>query len=205
MTTHNSVETEVKVLVEGLAAVEWRLKALGATLRTPRLFERNVRYDDATRSLSRTERVLRLRLDDAARLTYKAPLGKAENGIASRTELEVTVSDFATMEAILAQLGFQALWVYEKYRTTYYLDECAVMLDEMPYGQFVEIEGDPAAIESLLTKLGLAGALRLPASYSVLFLKMKGLLALPFDDLTFENFRGVTVPPDAFERLRNSI
>lgn len=200
-----SVETEVKVLVESLSAIEERLKGLGATLAAPRIFERNVRYDDDSRSLSAVGQVLRLRMDSRARLTFKAPMGKAENGITSRAELEVTVDDFETMEAILGRLGYRPLWVYEKYRTTYHWHDCEIVLDEMPYGLFVEIEGVISAIESVLTALGLETAPRLPASYSVLFLKLKELLKLPFDDLTFANFEGIAVPTDAFALLRDGL
>jgi adenylate cyclase class 2 len=201
----NSVETEVKVLVESLAILEVRLKGLGATLAAERVFERNVRYDDDARSLSEVGQVLRLRTDTRARLTFKAPMGKAENGITSRAELEVTVDDFDTMDAILQRLGYRPLWVYEKYRTTYHWHGCEIVLDEMPYGLFVEIEGEISAIESVLAALGLEAAPRLPASYSVLFLKLKQLLNLPFDDLTFANFEGIAVPADAFTLLRDSL
>ena len=42
----------------------------------------------------------------------------------------------------LEALGYQKSIYYEKYRTTYELDETLIMLDELPYGNFVEIEGE---------------------------------------------------------------
>jgi adenylate cyclase class 2 len=72
------------------------------------------------------------------------------------------------------------------------------VLDEMPFGPFVEIEGAPAAIEPVVARLGLEGARRFTVGYLALFLYAKANLGLAFDDLTFENFQDIDVPPGAF-------
>ena len=141
------IETEVKIAVADLNAIRERLEAVGAVLRAPRVFERNIRYEDAAGSLTPNEIVLRLRQDTAARLTYKAPPdaeAAQPANVRTRFEAEVTVSDFDTMDVILQRLGFRPHVVYEKFRTTYQLGEAEVVLDEMPFGPFVEVEG-PAA------------------------------------------------------------
>ena len=201
MTNTNNVETEVKVYVTDLVPIEQRLQALGAHLTAPRVYERNVRYENAANSLTKNDKVLRLRMDSRARLTYKEPIKATDDGISSRTELEVTVSDFETMDALLKKLGFYAAWTYDKYRTTYEMDGCEIVLDELGFGLFVEIEGDAESIEAMLAKLDLNTAKRIPASYSVLFFRVKRQLGLNFDDLTFENFKGVTIPPSLIESL----
>jgi len=201
MTNTNNVETEVKVYVTDLAPIEQRLQALGAHLAAPRVYERNVRYENAANSLTKNEKVLRLRMDSRARLTYKEPIKATDEGISSRTELEVTVSDFEMMDALLKKLGFYAAWTYDKYRTTYELDDCEIVLDELGFGLFVEIEGDAESIEAMIAKLDLTAAKRIPASYSVLFFRVKRQLGLNFDDLTFENFKGVTIPSSLIESL----
>jgi adenylate cyclase, class 2 len=193
-----SVETEVKLYVPHLELVQVRLERIGAKLTAPRVYERNVRYDNAERSLSAGGIVLRLRQDSRARLTYKE--GRSvQNNISSRFEAEVEVSDFDTMETILDKLGFSPYMVYEKYRTTYELDEAEIVLDEMPYGNFVEIEGDVSTIEPLIKRLGLETATRYPASYTVLFDNVRRNLGLNINDLTFANFQGVSVPESAFK------
>ena len=60
----------------------------------------------------------------------------------SRTEIEFGVDDFAKAKQFLEHLGYQSILVYEKYRTTYELDHAHIMLDELPYGNFIEIEGE---------------------------------------------------------------
>ncbi|MBX3085716.1 MAG: class IV adenylate cyclase [Anaerolineae bacterium] len=201
MSNSKTVETEVKLYVTDLTSIEQRLQALGAHLAAPRVYERNVRYEDAANSLTKNEKVLRLRMDSRARLTYKDPYNTTTTGIMSRTELEVTVSDFEMMDLILRKLGFYAAWTYDKYRTTYEMDDCEIVLDELGFGLFVEIEGEADAIEAMITKLGLTNVKRIPASYSVLFFRVKRQLGLTFDDLTFENFKGVTIPPTLIESL----
>ena len=174
------------------------LERSGAQLTAPRVYERNVRYENAEKSLTPSEIVVRLRQDTRARLTYKEG-GSAQDGIVSRTELEVEVSDFDSMQTILGKLGYLPHLVYEKYRTTYELDGAEIVLDEMPYGNFVEIEGEAAAIEALIKRLGLQDAPRMAGSYMALFDRVKTRLGLSYDHLTFENFKGITVPESAFK------
>ncbi len=192
------VETEAKIKVSDLAGIERKLKAAGAALKSERVYERNVRYEDSGETLTPAARVLRLRQDTRVRLTYKEPHDSADQGEWTRTELEVTVSDFETMDLILKKIGFHPAWIYEKYRTTYEFKGCEVVLDDMPFGLFIEVEGEPAAIEHALSALGLAKAPRIAASYSDLFFRVRQRLGLPFRDLTFQNFKGVKVPDEMF-------
>jgi adenylate cyclase class 2 len=193
-----NVETEVKLYVPDLAAVARRLESVGAAISAPRVLERNVRYDNAAGDFNATSTVLRLRQDARVRLTYKDGEKLVGQYGSSRFEAEVTVSDFDTMATILGKLGFIPVLVYEKYRTTYAYDQTEVTLDEMPYGTFVEVEGDQDAIARVVRALGLDGARRMMASYTVLFAFVKRNMGLDFTDLTFANFAGISVPESAF-------
>lgn len=196
MSNNNLQEVEVKLYTPDLSSVQRTLDAIGATLTKPRIYERNIRYENAQETFTKQGIVLRMRQDDEARLTYKA--GKSvENGITKRFEAEVTVSNFDTMDTMLRLLGFEPYMTYEKYRTTYTFEHAEIVLDEMPYGNFTEIEGDIKTIEMLISKLGLLDALRLPDSYTRLFDFIKQYLELDFDDLTFDNFDGIDVPVKA--------
>lgn len=195
---HAHQETEIKLYVPDLTAVEERLQAHGAQLVHPRMYERNLRYEDAAHSLTPRGIVLRLRQDANATLTYKEDGGAFVNGISRRFEAEVMIDDLETMALILEKLGFSPYMSYEKYRTTYQYNGCEVVLDEMPYGHFVEIEGEPEAIEATLSGLSLARAPRMTASYALLFDRLRTRLDLPFSDLTFENFAGISVPEGFF-------
>ncbi|GAB4409262.1 MAG: hypothetical protein Kow00106_02710 [Anaerolineae bacterium] len=190
-------ETEVKLYVGELAPLAERLQAVGAVLEHPRTYEHNIRYDTPGGDLSRQTIVLRLRRDTRVRLTYKGPAVISE-GIMSRFEAEVTVDDFETMDGILRALGYVPFVIYEKYRTTYRLGEVEVVLDEMPFGNFCEIEGPRTAIVAALETLGLAEHPRIGTSYLGMFAQLKQMLHLPFRDLTFANFEGVAIPPEVF-------
>lgn len=190
-------ETEVKIYIQNLDSVRQMLESIQAECVQDRVHERNTRYDNSNASLTSRGAVLRLREDNGVVLTFKEP-GFIERGIISREELEVEVSDFAIMEAILEKFGYQPAMLYEKYRTIYELDGVYIMLDELPFGNFVEIEGDSNRIEAVMEKLGLADVERLADSYSKLFDYVKHHLELNFRDLTFENFADIDVPESAF-------
>jgi adenylate cyclase class 2 len=194
---NNYTETEVKLYVPFLEAVQVRLERLGAQLTAPRVFERNIRYDNVQRTLTPRGVVVRLRQDTRTRLTYKDN-GKARDGIVTRTEIEVEVSDFDAMSAILMKLGYTPYMVYEKYRATYELDGAEIVLDEMPYGSFVEIEGEEKTVADIMKRLELDRAPRMDGSYADLFERVRRHLNLTFTDLTFDNFKGVRVPEEAF-------
>jgi adenylate cyclase class 2 len=105
-----------------------------------------------------------------------------------RKELEVEVADFAMMSAILESVGLMAHQIYEKYRETFRFGEVEVVLDELPFGDFVELEGKEAAIRAAAGRLGLAWEERVLVNYLGLLNLLQERYALPFDDLTFENF-----------------
>ena len=192
-------EIEIKLYVPDLEAVRARLESSGATLKAPRIYERNVRYDDAAHEIARKGVVLRLRQDTRTRLTYKSDGKILDNGLFSRFEAEVEVSDFDTMDTILRELGYETAFIYEKYRTTYDLGGAEVVLDEMPFGHFVEIEGEEASIIRARERLALGDATRYDAGYAALFDAVRRNLGLSFRDLTFDNFEGIDVPEAAFK------
>ena len=88
------------------------------------------------------------------------------------------VSDFETMDVILTRLGYRVRLIYEKYRTTYELAGAEVVLDELPYGNFTEIEGDAATIERVVEMLGLGDARRMSRSYTDIFIDLRERLGL---------------------------
>jgi adenylate cyclase class 2 len=190
-------ELEVKFYLASLKGLESRLQALGARLVQPRVREINLRFDTPVGDLTRSYRVLRLRQDTEARLTYKGP-GQVQDGVRARQELEFTVSNFDTARALFEALGYQVSVMYEKYRATYTLDNVLVTLDEMPYGDFAEIEGpDGLSIRSAAEKLGLNWEVRILESYLILFDRVRTALGFAFRDLSFVNFEGMYVPAEA--------
>jgi adenylate cyclase class 2 len=188
-------ETEAKFLVRSLAILERRLKQVDARLVHKRALEVNMRFDYPDGRLKKEGRVLRLREFDQSLLTYKGSSTET-NGVLSRMELELAVGDVETAQAILKELGFRQVAVYEKYRRIYELQKCEIMLDELPIGDFVEIEGpDPASIMNLAQRLGLDPDKIIKESYLGIFEHYCATRALAPDQLTFNALKGVIPSP----------
>ena len=187
-------ELEVKFYLSKRMEMEAKLNALGQ-LSAPRVHEINLRLDTAKLSLLASGKLLRLRQDSRARVTYKGP-GSEEGGVRLRQELEFTVSDFDTARALFEALGYQVYMMYEKYRTTYQLKNVEVALDEMPTGDFLEIEGpDSESIRNAAQQLELTWETRILDSYTVLFARTRAQMGFDFRDLSFENFKGISITP----------
>jgi adenylate cyclase class 2 len=151
-----------------------------------------VRFDTADGALLARQALLRLRQDTRTRLTYK---GLAAQDAASeakvREEIELTVEDFDRMALIFERLGLAAVQTYEKYRETFHWGEVEVVLDEMPFGSFVELEGpSDDALRAAADALGLDWSRRVLANYLALMELCRRTFDLPFNDLTFDNFAG---------------
>ncbi len=186
-------ELEVKYYVRDFAKIEPRLLDLGAALFQPRTLEINLRFDTAENELGQSFRVLRLRQDTEARLTFKGP-SQSYGGARLRQEIEFVVSDFEAARAFLEALDYQVIVIYEKYRTTYELAGVHVTLDEMPYGKFVELEGpDPVSLQIVNQKLVLDWQAQVFGSYTTIFEQLKAEQGYNFRDLTFENFKEIAV------------
>ena len=187
-------ELEVKFYLSRRREMEAKLISMGQ-VSAPRVHEVNLRLDTADLSLLSTGRLLRLRRDARARVTYKG-VGSEVGGSRLRQELEFTVSDFDTALALFDALGYQVYMMYEKYRTTYQLGNVEVALDEMPTGDFLEIEGpDSESIRSAALQLELNWEARILDSYTVLFERTRERLGFNFRDLSFENFKGMIISP----------
>lgn len=197
-------EIEAKFYVRDLKKIEARIQALDARLIQARVLETNIRFDLPDGGLSSKGQVLRLRQDTQAKFTYK-DAGTKKQGIIDRTEIEFVVESFDKARLFLEALGYKKLIQYNKYRTTYSLEsdsllsknhDCHIMLDELPYGNFVEIEGeDIAAIHNIANKLNLDIQAAISAGYTNLFENARRSMGFAFTDLTFANFEGLHVLP----------
>ena len=78
--------------------------------------------------------------------------------------------------------------IYEKYRETFTIKSACLCLDTMPFGDFLEIEGDKAAIRALAERLSLPWEHRILTNYLNIFATIKTNHGLGFNDVTFDNF-----------------
>ena len=189
-------EIEVKFYIRDLPGLENKLQLLGADLSQSRVHETNFRYDTAHGALSSARRVLRLRQDNQTHLTYKGPAMEGQE-VSVRQEIEFEVSDFEAARHFLEALGYRLSIMYEKYRTTYEISGVTMVLDELPYGTFAEIEGpDPNSIQIIAAALRLNWNARCLESYLGLFLRLRARLNLDATHLSFEALKGVGFSPE---------
>lgn len=194
--TSNGVEIEVKFHVRQLSKLEERLNARGARLVQPRTHELNLRFDTPEGDLTAQRRVLRLRRDQKVWLTYKGPSHPGLT-IGMRQEIEFEVSNFDNAKNFLKALGYQIYLLYEKYRQVYALDDVQIMLDELPFGHFVEIEGaDEKTIEKAAGIIGLNWEAHSTTSYLGLFDRLKARCGLTAHNLCFNEFQGMQFTPE---------
>ena len=185
-------ETEIKFLIKNLPAFEQQVKDLGAVLQHGRVFELNLRFDTPDRRLTKHFQVLRLRQDESAHLTFKGPSDPSSE-VSVRAEIEFEVSDPASARQFLESLGYQVTITYEKYRSTYALGNTEIMLDELPYGNFVEIEGpDLPSIQNTANDLKLDWQDRIKLSYLVIFYQLKEKFNLTASNLSFNELKNCT-------------
>ncbi len=191
-----SLEIEIKFYVPDIDSIRAKISSFGAELKDSG-FETNLLFDDDEMRLTRGKKLLRLRQDSRCRLTVKAPPDDVDttktNQFKIFREMEVGVSDFQTMIAILEQLGFYPRQVYEKQRETYLFNHTELCLDTLPYGHFLEIEGGKDDIRKAAEIIGLSWEKRITANYMSLFATIQKQLSLPFNDVTFENFKKMEI------------
>ena len=183
------VEIEVKFQLVDRSRLRQSILQLGGVT-AGRHFEVNIRFDDRRGSLRRSGSLLRLRKTARRKtVTYKSIPAKFDSRFKVFQELETTVGDFETMKQILASLRFEPQQVYEKWRETITLGKSELCLDQMPFGDFLEIEGAPDDIRSTASRLELDWERRILLNYLEIFERLKGSLKLSFSDVTFDNFR----------------
>jgi len=167
---HSGHEIEIKLRLRGADDGLARLRGLGFQAVTERVFEQNEVFDDTGLSLRAGKCLLRVRqVGGEVTLTFKgAPVPGRHK---SREEIELRLSDAAAMGRVLSRLGYEPVFRYEKYRTTFArADEPGqVTLDETPIGDFFELEGPPEWIDRTAGQLGFSEGDYITASYGSLF------------------------------------
>jgi len=115
-------------------------------------FEENTLYGGGI--LDEQAAVLRVRkIEGKTILTYKRRI-QNDSDIKHQIEFETAVENAEELENIIESLGFQKTLVYEKRRNTWKFRRTEIVLDELPFGLFMEIEGEMMAITEAEMFLG---------------------------------------------------
>jgi adenylate cyclase, class 2 len=156
------IEKKYRLTAEQSARLHENLRASGATLEGEEL-EENTLYAGGT--LDPGRQVLRVRrVGERAILTYKERFFST-SAIKHNREDETVVENADALSDILGALGFRPSLVYEKRRATWRLMNTEIVLDELPFGLFAEIEGEEQAIRDIEERLNLKDAEAEMATY----------------------------------------
>ena len=138
-------------------ALDKRLRELGCQPK-PVEFEENTIYCGGRLNLGGCALRLR-RVNGRAILTFKERK-PSRSPIKFQQETEVIIAEPDAMAAILESLEFQPAVIYEKRRTRWQIGKAEVVMDELPFGLFMEIE---ASVKEIKRVEKLIGAQDLPA------------------------------------------
>ena len=144
------IEKKYSLTKKRRPAIERRLRELGVSPR-PVEFEENTLYRGGRIEMGNCALRLR-RVGARAILTFKQRL-PTQSSIKHQREHETEVADAEAAHAILTALGFRPALVYEKRRTRFDLGRAEIVIDELPFGLFMEVEGtekEIARVEALL-------------------------------------------------------
>ena len=164
------IEKKYRLTKKQCQEVQRRLPEMGAIFEGDE-FEENTLYRGG--ALDPGTSVLRLRrLGDGADnrdrrralLTYKQRLPSSST-IKQQREDEIEVSDAEAMKSILDAVGFAPALVYEKRRATWRLGDAEIVIDELPFGNFMEIEGSESDIKKVQRQLAVKGLRAEHATY----------------------------------------
>lgn len=184
----NNLEREIKLRFDSAAEAREAILRAGATPVRGRRMQEDCLLDTADERLRGRRSVLRVRMDQGRSiLTYKGPVQSSPWKL--REERETIVSDGETILYVLAQLGFEVWFRYQKYREEFGALDAIIALDETPIGTFVEIEGSEKAITELAAALGRSERDYLLDSYRGLYVQHCTAAGRTVGDMVFEEGR----------------
>lgn len=173
-------ETEIKLLIHDLSRAREQLQSLNSAIRKERHFEDNRVLDTPGEQIRKNGWLMRVReiklLDDEtcrrmpAILTFKGPTIISDS-VKNREEIECTIDPPENYLHIMERLGYVVKFRYQKYRTIYGFDgkQLHVCIDELPIGNFFELEGPAEEIHEIAERLGYSRDEYITDSYGSLY------------------------------------
>lgn len=155
-------EIEIKFKIAESILIRKKLKSKGAKF-IGKTFERTLKFDTPANNLYKNGKFLRLRTGFKNVITFKRKL-KSKN-FKEREEIELEIPDPEKMEIILKNLGFTKKLIMEKYREKWQWGSAEIVIDKLPFGNFIEIEGNKKEIKKAVKILGLNFGDRITDTY----------------------------------------
>lgn len=149
------LEIELKFAVNDFTVLQKKMQSLGAELEDP-YFEENKVFDTKDGHLREQGILLRLRkARGRSVLCLKRPAVLRSEQFKVQEEIEAMIKESWAIEQILESLELRVSFCYEKVREKWKIGESVVCLDLLPFGKYVEIEGQEEAIRAVARILDL--------------------------------------------------
>lgn len=147
------IETEIKIALSNPRTVIQKLRESGAVF-LGAVNEKTTRIDTDKGDLEKKGIFLRVRGGFANVITLKEKIGVDVN-TKNRLETEFEIEDIDNMLYIFERIGFNYFRIMEKYRTMWSFNQTIIVIDELPFGIYMEIEGKEDKIEEVKQELKL--------------------------------------------------
>ncbi|MDD2274680.1 MAG: CYTH domain-containing protein [Candidatus Pacebacteria bacterium] len=155
-------EIEVKFKIDEKDQIKEKLTALGVSLSEPYKQTTYGFFSKDSREKGIFPRIRNEKEDIVLTVKVKS---KEETNYFERMEYSMKISSVKEGEDILKVLGFDDIKVFEKTRQEGELLNTVITLDELYFGNFIEIEGGKEEIENVIIKLGLENKERITKAY----------------------------------------
>ncbi|MEZ5307487.1 MAG: class IV adenylate cyclase [Pyrinomonadaceae bacterium] len=174
-------EKKYRLSIEEFEALGRRCEAV-TNSNPPTIFELNEIYNlDPSRY---EPGIIRIRTTgDKAQLTFKRHFSANAN-VKTHIEYETTIGSPEETRQILEAIGIFPTLEYEKRRRTFQIKGFEVVVDELPFGHFAEVEAEEGRIKEIEELLGLGDAsaeeLTYPALTEIFGKSVDGLISSKF-------------------------
>ncbi|NOR85826.1 class IV adenylate cyclase [archaeon] len=149
--TETTKEIEIKIEINDFKTIKKQLKTIGAKNKGL-FFEKNIIFDK-NNTFKKNDCLLRIRSDKKTTMCYKGPREKSDT-MQIREEIEFEISNLKKAILFIERLGFKQTKIYEKKRETWQYKNTEIVLDELPFGKYIEIEGLEQDIKKTANLLG---------------------------------------------------
>lgn len=153
-----------------------------------RTYQKTVMFDNDQGLMRKTNGRVRLRQDgEAVALSYKLPL--PSHTVKKEVEWETRVDSWEIGENLLKAMGFNETTSYEKYRTSFDYKGVKLEVDEYPFANFLEVEGEEEDVKKIALELGFDLMSALKESCDTLFTRWRAEKGLPMKPhMRFEDY-----------------
>ncbi|MCK5107431.1 MAG: class IV adenylate cyclase [Nanoarchaeota archaeon] len=160
----NYIEKEIKLKVENPNELIDKLRRKGAAYLGGAI-ERTTRLDTENLDFEKKGKFIRVRSGFSNTMTLKEKIDNDDKLVRRRKETEFEIGNIEKAVYLLQILGLNYSRIMEKYRQSWKYKNVKIELDELPFGVFIEIEGEEKDIQSTCDDLELDSTQKILVTY----------------------------------------